>query len=359
MERPTPKPGKDTRFRAGVCFVLLLCLASMVSVARGAERESPATLELHGRVLVPAQARRPGRRITLSLVQVGTPFSAQTRTDSKGRFRFRKLQPGTYSLGILIPGTGEILQTVEVSPSFADARGRVEKQFLFNQETLQQQARLNPQGLVSVRELSIPRKARSEYRKARDSLRKRDLEDAVRRLEKAVELAPQFMEALNNLGMIYFQQREYAKAESYFRKALDLEPEAFEPLVNLGGTLLALGRVEEAIEVCGRAQSARPKDALANAQLGLGYFLAGDDESALNYLLLTQELDPAHFTNPQIPLARIYLRHSEEEAALEELEDFLRIRPDSPEADSVRATVQRIEQALQAETAGNPSSQAR
>jgi Flp pilus assembly protein TadD len=327
----------------------------MAPVVRAAEEESRATLEFRGRVLLPAQARRPDRRMTVSLVQVGTSFAAQTRPDSRGRFRFRKLQPGTYSLEILIPGTGAILRTVELTPSFADARGRVEREFLFDQDELQRLARPIPQGLVSVRELSIPRKARNEYGKARNALRKRDVEGAVRRLEKAVELAPQFMEAVNNLGMIRFQQREYAEAERYFRNALELEPEAFEPLVNLGGTLLALGRVEEAIEVCGRAQSARPQDPLANAQLGLAYFLAGDDESALNYLLLTQELDPVHFTNPQLPLARIYLRHSEEEAALEELQDFLRLRPDSPEAESVRALVQRIEQALQAEAGGAPS----
>ena len=55
------------------------------------------------------------------------------------------------------------------------------------------------------------------------------------------------------------------------------------------------------------------------------------------------ELDPAHFSNPQLPLARIYLRRSEQEAALRELEDFLEHHPDSPTAPQVRAMIEEIQ----------------
>ncbi|MBI4465029.1 MAG: tetratricopeptide repeat protein, partial [Acidobacteria bacterium] len=145
------------------------------------------------------------------------------------------------------------------------------------------------------------------------------------------------------LGTIYYQRQEYSAAEGYFRRALEQEPEAFEPLVNLGAALLALGRSQEALKINQKAQEIRPQDALANAQLGLNYFLVGNPEEAIPYLDRTKELDPAHFSNPQIPLARIYLQRSEEEAALRELEDFLNQHPDSPRADEVRATIEKLQ----------------
>jgi tetratricopeptide (TPR) repeat protein len=305
-------------------------------------------LELEGQVLIPPQARRPRRSIVVTISQVGTSFNKETRADSSGRFRFKNLQPSIYSLSVHIPGTGEIVQTVDVTPSFADDRGKVQRKFVFDQETLARQARPLATGVVSVRELSIPRGAHREYQKGRDAASKQNLQEAIEHFEKAIAQAPQYMEAYNNLGIVYFQQHQFSRAESNFRKALELEPEAFEPLVNLGGTLLALDRIDEAIEVNSRAHDTRPQDALATAQLGLSHFLAGQDEDALNYLLLTEELDPAHFTNPQLPLAQIYLRHSEGQAALEELEDFLRYHPDSPEAPSVRATIERIEITVEA-----------
>jgi tetratricopeptide (TPR) repeat protein len=234
---------------------------------------------------------------------------------------------------------------LDVTASFADSKGRIEKTYSYDEDTLAHKAQPRAQGLVSVRELSIPWPARREYEKARNDLRGQKVENARKHFLKAVEIAPQYLEALNNLGIIAFQERDFDAAERYFRRALEKDPDAFEPLVNLGGTLLAMGRAEAAVEVNSRAQGARPADPLANAQLGLSYYLAGNDEEALNYLLLTEQLDPAHYTNPQIPLARIYLSHSNAQAAVEELTDFLDRHPDSPEADSVRAMIEKIRQA--------------
>ena len=199
-----------------------------------------------------------------------------------------------------------------------------------------------PQDIVSVRSLSIPKKARDEYEKAQSRLQRHDVDGAIGHLQKAAELAPHFAEAFNYLGTIYFQKREYSSAEQSFRQALEQDPQAFEPLVNLGGTLLAQGRAPEALAINLHAQNAQPKDALANAQLGLSYFLMGDYELAATYLRLTKEIDPAHFSNPEIPLAEIYLRRSDKAAAVRELEDFLKLHPDSPQARSVRALIQKI-----------------
>ncbi|MBI3934408.1 MAG: tetratricopeptide repeat protein [Acidobacteria bacterium] len=317
----------------------------------------PKTLEFRGRVVLPVRAVLRGKRITLSLLHVGTAFSAQTRADSNGRFRFKKIPPGTYSLSIFVPGAGEIRSTLDITPAFADAEGRVEKEFSYDEEALAQQALPPQQGVVSVRELTIPRRARSEYAAARRDLRNHRVDSAWRRLQKAVEIAPQFVEALNYLGVLAYQQRDFTAAEEYFRQALEQEPDAYEPLVNLGGALLSLDRIGEAVEVNTRAQAAQPKDPLASAQLGLSYYMQGNDEEALNYLLLTEQLDPAHFTNPQIPLANIYLRNADKQSAIEELEDFLNRHPDSPVADSVRAMIQRIGDENDPETAATTAFQ--
>ncbi|MBI3894328.1 MAG: tetratricopeptide repeat protein [Acidobacteria bacterium] len=308
-----------------------------------AEQGSEKLLEFRGQVTLPPGTVSRGRHVRVALSGVSAPFASQSWLDSKGRFRFRDLPPATYTVAIYIPGAGEIIQTVEITESFADSNHRVEKKFLFDSETLQQRARAVPRGLVSVRQLSIPDKARREYMKSMDRLKQLDVEGAIQHLQKAIEVAPQYSEAYNNLGTIYFQRKEYLTAEKYFCRALELEPGAFEPLVNLGGVLLALKRPEEALEVNRQAQQSHPQDALANAQLGLNYFFLRDYEQAVTYLQRTQELDPAHFSQPQLSLAEIYLRRSEEEAALRELQDFLKYHPDSPEAENVRATIEEIQ----------------
>jgi len=328
-----------------VFCLLLLTVSVLLTVRPTRAEEDPRRLEFRGRVVLPERTLSWGQHLSLTLFGVESPFVAQTSARAGREFRFRNLYPGTYSLSIHVPRAGEILQTIVITPSFADEKGRVEKTFLFDEQSLRSKARPIPRGMVSVRELSISAKARKEYQEAQKRLQRYDVEGAIEHLQKAVEIAPQYMEALNNLGTIYYQRRDYSAAEQYFQQALAEDPEAFAPLVNLGAALLAAGRPEEALKINQRAQEVRPQDALANAQLGLNYFLVGEDDEAIRFLDRTKELDPAHFSNPQISLARIYLQRSEPEAALRELEDFLERHPDSPNAAEVREMIEQIQHA--------------
>lgn len=333
----------------GLVLLVLLVLPVL------AEAATTPLLEFRGQITLPPGTLARRVRISVALVGVEVTFTSQKRADSRGRFKFSKLQPGTYSLAILIPSYGEIRQTVEVTRSFSGPKGRVEKEFVFDEEALQVRAVPVFKDTVSVRELSISRKARGEYRKARKRLERRDADGAIEHLEKAVEQAPQFVAALNNLGTIYFQKKDFSRAERYFREALDQEPGAYQPMINLGGALLAQGRSREALEINLHTQGERPRDPLANAQLGFSYFMLADYDRALTYLELAKELDPGHFSNPRISLAEIHLRRSEFKKARRELEEFLEYHPDAPQAEKVRSTIQKIEQAQRKTPEQQPS----
>ena len=108
--------------------------------------------------------------------------------------------------------------------------------------------RVSERSVVSVRELQIPAKAHALRRRARQALENGDAERAIARLQRAVETAPEFVEAWNDLGTLANGTRDFALAETYFRTALDHDPDAFAPLVNLGGVVLAQGRYAEAAE---------------------------------------------------------------------------------------------------------------
>ncbi len=269
------------------------------------------------------------------------PFHAATMSGFDGRFRFRKLDPGAYTLTVFVPGRGEVRRTVEVGASLADSRGRVEVTVPFEPSS----ESLEESGTVSVRELSVPDDALSEYSKAQSRLNQRDVEGARRHLRRAIEIAPNFVAAWNHLGTIAYQSAEYESAEKYFREALKHEPGAYSPVVNLGGTLLSLNRYQEALKYNEFAVSQRPDDALANSQMGLNYFFLGDDDKALEYLRTAKRIDPAHFSHPQLVLAQIYARRGDPKSAAGELRDFLARHPDASNADSVRAWLEKLREA--------------
>lgn len=325
---------------ARICVILFLAAA----VTHGGE------LELRGRVLAPDGKPLPGRRaIQVTLNSASTPYTAQELTLG-GRFRFKRLAAGTYTVSAAVRGLGEVRQSVDVTPSLADRKGRIHVELTLR--TPQQRAGAGH--TVSTRQLSVPYRAWEHYQRAHNDLKKRKVEEAVERLEGLVEKTPQFVEALNLLGTIYYHKREFDRAEDYFRQALEHDGNAFEPLVNLGGTLLSMNRVNEALPFNENAALAKPDDALANSQLGMNYYYLGDLESALEHLTKAKQLDPAHFSHPQMILAEIYLRQGDRLAAADELEEFVRLHPDHPESGKIRSRVPVLRKAVDAQRVGAP-----
>lgn len=299
---------------------------------------SDSKLELRGQV---AGASAP---VMVELFGVESPYTSNTLTDAKGRFRFRALAPGSYTVAVFVPGRLETRRTVVASPSLAGPKGTIEVTIPFPSDDARA---IRPDyNTVPVRQLSVPDRARREYEEAEKQLGKRNREEAVRCLQEAVQMAPQFALAWNSLGVLAYQAQNYSEAERCFRQAISAQPGMYEATVNLGGVLLNLKRPEEAIPYNKFAVLERPGDALANSQLGLAYFELRQMNAAEQYLRTAKSLDPAHFSHPQIVLAQIDLWRGKQAAALEELNDFLKRFPDAPEGARVRRMIQHITTAM-------------
>jgi Tfp pilus assembly protein PilF len=285
----------------------------------------------------------PAASVTVFLHGATTPFENSTISDRDGRFHFAKVPAGTYTIAIVTAARGEAVQTIEVSPALVDSKGRLDIQLKLDASKLESEGARGTVATVSATWLSIPDRATKEYEEAQRCLTRSDSACASAHLERAVALAPRFTVAWNQLGTIAYQAHHYADAEADFRKALETDPDAFEPLVNLGGVLLNLDRPREALGYNQSAVRRRPNDALANSQLGLNYFELNDMERAEISLKVAIQLDPAHFSHPQLTLAEIYLRRGDRAAAVEQMQDFLKRHPDSAQATRVRGDIAELE----------------
>jgi Tfp pilus assembly protein PilF len=299
----------------------------------------------HGGLAVDTPYEVSGRiarmaRASVSLYGVSGPFTATTLTDENGRFSFRKVLPGAYTIAVFSPANGEARQTIEVGPSTADARRRVILNLNFQDSDFILGAAVRQRHAISAKQLSVSAKALREYEDAEKDLARRDVEAATRHLERAVEIAPQYSAAWNHLGTIAYQTRNFLRAEECFRSALEADPDSFEPLVNLGGVLINLHKLDEAWTYNLHAVLARPKDALANSQLGMTYMELGKPELAEKYFVQAIQSDPAHFSHPQLFLAEIHLRRGERRQAADALESFLKYHPDWPQAAKMRQTIE-------------------
>jgi tetratricopeptide (TPR) repeat protein len=123
-----------------------------------------------------------------------------------------------------------------------------------------------------------------------DELKKR--EDAIKELKTALQLKPDYHQALNYLGYLYVEEnRNLDEAEAMIKKALELEPENGAYIDSLGWLYFKRGKTKEAVRELEKA-IALIEDPVIYDHLGDAYFKLKDFEKAKTNWELSLKLLP-------------------------------------------------------------------
>lgn len=127
-------------------------------------------------------------------------------------------------------------------------------------------------GSVSPLDLEAPRKAVQDFKRARALMKEQNSKDAIKFLEKAISIYPEFVSAHNALGLAYLDQRD-SRARSEFETAARLDDQFPGSYMNLGILDLSVDDFAGADTNLQKAASLRPNDprvlaALAFAENG-------------------------------------------------------------------------------------------
>jgi tetratricopeptide (TPR) repeat protein len=126
-------------------------------------------------------------------------------------------------------------------------------------------------------------------------------------------------------------------AEAY-RKAVDAAPEWVEARINLGTTMYQLGRMEEAREHFSTAVEIEPENALAEFNLGCVLEQLGITGEAILHLCRAVELAPS-LADAHLNLALAYEKSGQAQNALRHLSLYVRYEPNGPWAEFARARI--------------------
>src|SRR5579864_1088464 len=126
-------------------------------------------------------------------------------------------------------------------------------------------------------------------------------------------------------------------AEAY-RKAVDAAPEWVEARINLGTTMYQLGRMEEAREHFSKAAEIEPQNALAEFNLGCVLEQLGKTPEAIVHLLRAVELAPA-LADAHLNLALAYEKSGQVQNALRHLSHYVKYEPNGPWAEFARSRI--------------------
>ncbi len=146
---------------------------------------------------------------------------------------------------------------------------------------------------------------------------KKQIDEAILHFKKAIDLKPNYSQAKNNLGatyldkedwdaaivcfkeladdllyatphfpfanlgFAYYNKKDFAQAEVYYRKAIEVQPNFIVALNGLGQTCLAMGKYPEAVASFEKAVLFGPRFPQLHFQLAQAYELTGQHDKAL------------------------------------------------------------------------------
>jgi tetratricopeptide (TPR) repeat protein len=151
-------------------------------------------------------------------------------------------------------------------------------------ETLRRPRPANPEVAAQVQEMFL-RAVRLEESSS-------TLAEATLMYEGILELQPRHAPAAINLGTIYYNQREFARAERMYRQATVADPEYALAFFDLGNVLDEQQRLQEAIEAYDRAVKLVPGYADAHYNLALAFERVKEPRKALRHWTTYAKLDP-------------------------------------------------------------------
>jgi tetratricopeptide (TPR) repeat protein len=148
------------------------------------------------------------------------------------------------------------------------------------------------------------------YVEAKTAQANNDISAAIGKYEEIVRLAPKLGPAYNNLGALYFREREFRKAADILERGLRADPSMSSASALLGISLYEAGDYLRARPRLEAAMRANPNDNNAHLFLVQDLTQLGDFDAAANAL---QQLSKRQPGNQEIwyLLAKVYMKQSE------------------------------------------------
>lgn len=316
------------------CWVLLNC-GSVVS--------AQSFYDIEGGVYGPSGA--PVGGIAIFLEDITRSRVGQTITANDGRYRFTRVGAGVYFV-VANPNDKQLKQAVH----------RVE---LLNTTTVGTNTSVErldinlsafPRAANSIGTLfaqDVPPAAEAEYERAMQSLTKKETPAAVTHLNQALNIFPSYFLALQQLGLIYLETKQYQQAIPPLVKALEVNPKAASSFLALGIASLELGRSDLALDALERSRRLDDKSFRVHLFLGLAFVSLNRLDEAEGSLRESLRLGgPARASVAHLHLAAVHSKRGKNRQAIDELELYLRENPKAGNLLGVQEAIKRLKMKL-------------
>jgi tetratricopeptide (TPR) repeat protein len=275
---------------------------------------------------------RPPRELRLTLTRDDGRVEI-VFTDSKGKFQLTGDLNRDREYTITIEGDGQTFDTTTATLRLLRAGISYLPIFLRPHKAPPRP----PSGVIDVAalEINVPAAARERYAEALKLINEGRAEAAARVLKEAIGIYPEYLRALNDLGVLYLKLNRLNEAADALRKANKIDKRFQISRLNLGIVLNRQGKYAEATETLSTLHRENPtlnglRLALADALIGNQRLSAAAD--VLRLALTDPTLDKGAQMEAHYKLGVVLSREERYAEAVIELEKAIGLDPKAANA---------------------------
>lgn len=310
-------------------FFTLYSNAQLLSNANPAGDLQPG---VQGTVLNPDGKPASGIHVELDEANTALPITS-TYTQKDGTFELYNIPAGNYEV---VAESRDSLTTNALTVQ--DGQSALQLRLSRNTPPA-----LNIAPVVSVAQMMVPSSAQKLFRKAQKAFNDRQYDKSTKLLDQALQIDPQYADALTLRGLVELGTNKIDDAQSDFERATQVDPTCSGAYVALGAIYNHQGRFDDAMRVSERSLALSPRSwqsyfEMAKASIAKGMYTQG-----LQFAREAQRLSGNSFAAVHLIKAYALMPMRLYKAARYELQAFLSRQPDGSNAEQAQILLAQID----------------
>jgi tetratricopeptide (TPR) repeat protein len=173
------------------------------------------------------------------------------------------------------------------------------------------------------------------------------LDEAEELLKEAISLDPEFVDAIDHLGLVYRRQNRLDEAEKMYLRSIELNKENAVPFINLAVVYRIQGKLDDAFQLYKHVAQIQPNNPEGYYGIGELFYLIENFENAMMFfdaaIVLYNRVNSPTVYDAYYYKGMIYYYSEEYEEALTYLEEAIKGNPNN---ETLKNTINEIKNKL-------------
>ncbi|MEP7270933.1 MAG: tetratricopeptide repeat protein [Acidobacteriota bacterium] len=325
------------RYPLCVLLIVLLFGANAADVRGAQQGQVPqgGTFVIFGRISLP-DGRPPKTRMKV-FAEAMNGMKRDIFSDEDGNYEFRGMTRGRYRVYAINPDVPEQYCDPLEADTNRSYANRVQVDISLKLPLHRETPDANP-GTVSAAEAAqnIPKSARKAYEDALKLQKANRGDEALTQFSQAIELYPEYFQALTERSNLLMQRSQLAEAEAGFARALELNSKYPPALRGIGYCQIQQKKFAPALSNLEKAFVLEPKIPLTLLLLGYANLSLDRYEEAKQSLQQALKLGPDSASRAHVYLAEVYVHEQKFKDAADSIRTYLKLKPDASDAAHLR-----------------------